>query len=98
MSKELQARKPYASYLTDAKWTILEPMIPTAHTQRGGRPRTVDMREVLNTLLYLNRRGCQWEMLPHDVLPKSSVYDYFAQWRDEGTWPNLLTALRERGR
>jgi putative transposase len=56
------------------------------------------MREVLNTLLYLNRSGCQWEMLPHDLLPKSSVYDYFAQWRDDGTWSKLLTALRERVR
>jgi putative transposase len=56
------------------------------------------MREVLNTLLYLNRSGCQWEMLPHDLLPKSSVYDYFAQWRDDGTWTKILTALRERVR
>jgi len=56
------------------------------------------MREVLNTLLYLNRSGCQGEMRPHDLLPKSSVYDYFAQWRDEGTWTKRLTALRERVR
>jgi putative transposase len=56
------------------------------------------MREVLNTLLYLNRSGCQWEMLPHDLLPKSSVYDYFAQWRDDGTWSKILRALRERVR
>jgi len=56
------------------------------------------MRGVLNTLLYLNRSGCQWEMLPHDLLPKSSVYDYFAQWRDDGTWSTILAALRERVR
>jgi transposase len=56
------------------------------------------MREVLNTLLYLNRSGCQWERLPHDLVPKSSVYDYFAQWREEGTWTNILTVLRERVR
>jgi len=56
------------------------------------------MREVLNTLLYLNRSGCQWERLPHDLLPRSSVYDYFAQWRDDGTWAKILTALRERVR
>jgi putative transposase len=56
------------------------------------------MREVLNTLLYLNRSGCQWEMLPHDLLPKSSVYDYFAQWREDGTWTKILTVLRERVR
>jgi putative transposase len=56
------------------------------------------MREVLNTLLSLNRSGCQWEMLPQDLLPKSSVSDYFAQWRDDGTWSKILPALRERVR
>jgi putative transposase len=56
------------------------------------------MREVLNTIFYLNRSGCQWEMLPHDLLPKSTVYDYFAQWRDDGTWTTLVKALRERTR
>jgi putative transposase len=56
------------------------------------------MREVLNTLLYLNRSGCQWDMLPHDLLPKSTVDDYFAQWRDDGTWDKIVTALRERTR
>jgi putative transposase len=52
---------------------------------RGGHPRQVDMRDVLNTLFYLNWSGCQWDMLPHDLLPKSTVYDYCAQWRDDGT-------------
>ena len=56
------------------------------------------MREVLNTLFYLNRSGCQWEMLPHDLLPKSTVYDYFVQWRDDGTWAKLVKVLRERTR
>jgi putative transposase len=56
------------------------------------------MRGVLNTLFYLNRSGCQWDMLPHDLLPKSTVYDYFAQWRDDGTWATLVKALRERTR
>jgi putative transposase len=56
------------------------------------------MREGLNTLLYLNRCGCQWERLPHDVLPKSTAYDYFVQWRDDGPWAKLLEALRERTR
>jgi putative transposase len=56
------------------------------------------MREVLNTIFYLNRSGCQWDMLPHDLLPKSTVYDYFAQWRDDGTWATLVKALRERTR
>jgi hypothetical protein len=47
------------------------------------------MREVVNTTLYLNRTGCQWDMLPHDLLPKSSAYDYFVLWRNDGT----LTAI-----
>jgi putative transposase len=56
----------------------------------------VDMREVLNTILYLNRSGGPWDRLPHDLLPKSTVYDYFAQWRKDGTWAGLVKALRER--
>ena len=56
------------------------------------------MREVLQTLFSLNRSGCQWDMLPHDVLPKSTVYDSFAQWRDDGTWAKMIKALRERTR
>jgi putative transposase len=98
MAKEKPARKPYPSDLTDAQWTILEPLIPAAHTQRGGRPREADLREIVNTILYLNRSGCQWEMLPHDLLPKSTVYDYFARWRDDGTWVTLLDALRAQTR
>lgn len=85
-------RKSYPTDLTDEQWAILEPLIPPA--KHGGRPRTVDMREVMNTLLYLNRSGCQWDMLPHDLLPKSTVYDYFAEWRDDGSWQRMLDALR----
>src|SRR5256885_12740617 len=51
---------------------------------------------LFRSLFYLNRSGCQWDMLPHDVLPKSTVYDYFAQWRDDGTWAKMVKALRER--
>ena len=87
-------RKRYPSDLTDEQWAIVVPLIPPAKQHpRGGRPRQVDMREVLNTLLYLNRSGCQWHMLPHDVLPKSTVYDYFAQWRDDGTWTKIVQTL-----
>jgi putative transposase len=59
-----------------------------------GRPREVDFREVINAILYLNRTGCQWDMLPHDLPPKSTTYGYFAQWRDDGTWQRILDALR----
>jgi putative transposase len=98
MAKEKPARKPYPSDLTDAQWTILEPLIPAAHTQRGGRPREVDLREIVNTILSLNRSGCPWEMLPPDLLPKSTVYDYLARWRDDGTWVTRLDALRAQTR
>ena len=87
-----QARKPYMTDLTDEQWSILEPLIPVA--KPGGRPREVEMREVINTILYLNRTGCQWDLLPHDLLPKSTVYEYFAQWRNDGTWQNMLDSLR----
>src|SRR4029450_5202802 len=94
-----QSRRKYPSELTDAQWAIVRPLIPPAKQHpRGGRPRKVDMREVLNTLFYLNRSGCQWDMLPHDLLPKSTVYDYFAQWRADGTWAKIVKALRERTR
>jgi putative transposase len=93
---ETTTRKAYATDLTDGQWAIVEPLIPAAKT--GGRKRAVNMREVLNTILYLNRTGCQWDMLPHDLLPKSTVYDYFAGWRDDGTWQRLMDALRSRVR
>ena len=99
MVQKGQLRKKYPSDLTDEPWAIVGPMIPPAkQNTQGGRPRKVDMREVLHTLCYLHRSGCQWEMLPHDVLPKSTVSDYFAQWRDDGTWAKLVKALRERTR
>ena len=85
-------RKAYPTDLTDDQWAILEPLIPPAKS--GGAPRTVKMREVLNTLFYQNRSGCQWDMLPHDLQPKSTAYDYFQRWRDDGTWQRLVDALR----
>ena len=89
---ETPIRRTYPSDLTDAQWAILEPLVPAS--KYGGRPRTVDVREIINTILYLNRTGCQWDMLPHDLLPKSTVYEYFAQWRDDGTWAKFVDALR----
>jgi putative transposase len=86
-------RTPYSTDLTDEQWQVLQPLLPAA--KPGGRPRIVDMREVMNTLFYQNRTGCQWDLLPHDLLPKSTVYDYFSQWRDDGTWQQMLDTLRE---
>lgn len=86
-------RKAYPSDLTDAHWELMQIVLPAA--KPGGRPRGVDMREVINGLLYINRAGCQWDMLPHDLPPKSTVYEYFAAWREDGTWQQMLDVLRE---
>jgi len=92
MTKE--ARKRYPSDLTDEQWELIETLIPQQRrTKKGGRPRAVNMREVINTILYQARSGCQWDMLPHDLLPKSTVYDYFARWRDDGTWQRINDGL-----
>jgi putative transposase len=73
---DAKERKPYPSDVTDAPWELIELLIPKP--KPGGRPRSVEMREVVNAIFYLNRAGCQWDMLPHDLPPKSSVYEYFA--------------------
>ena len=86
-------RKCYPSDLTDEQWLLLEPLLPV-EVEGLGRPREVDFREIINAILYLNRTGCQWDMLPHDLPPKSTTYGYFAQWRDDGTWQRILDALR----
>lgn len=89
-------RKPYTTDLTNTQWEILRPLLPDS--KPGGRPREVDLREVMNTLLYQDRTGCQWDMLPHDLLPKSTVSDYFKRWRDDGTWQAIVDAHRPRVR
>jgi putative transposase len=84
-------RKPYPSDLTNEQWATIEPLIPV---HAVGRPRTNDMREILNAIFYLNRSGCQWDMLPNDLPAKSTVYNHFSQWRDDGTWQKIMDALR----
>src|SRR4051812_1284912 len=88
-------RKAYPSDLTDDQWAILEPLIPVNVV---GRPRINDMREVLNAIFYLNRSGCQWDMLPNDLPARSTVHDHFARWRDDGTWQRMMDALRQKVR
>jgi putative transposase len=93
------AREPYSTDLTDAQWAVLEPLLLAfENRRRPGPEREVDLREVVNTLRYLNRTGCQWGLLPHDLLPKSTAYDYFAKWRDNGLYPKIVAALREQVR
>jgi len=88
------SRKPYASDLTDDQWAVLEPLLLTFEVRvRPGPVREVDLREVVNTLRYQNRTGCQWRLLPHDLLPKSTVYDYFTKWRDHGLFRKIVSEL-----
>jgi putative transposase len=88
-------RKPYPSDLTDEQWALIEPLIPVS---RRGRPRQVEIREVLNAIFYQARSGCQWDMLPHDLPARSTVNDSFTQWRDDGTWQRINDALRQQVR
>ena len=85
----------YPSDLTDNQWTILEPLIPTTHE---GRPRTVEMRKILNGIFYRCRSGCQWRMLPKEYGPYQTVYNYFRGWVLSGTWERINGVLREEVR
>jgi len=91
-----QPRRVYATDLTDAQWEILQTLLPPA--SGGGRPRTTDLREVLNAILYVMRTGCAWHMLPHDFPPPGTVYGYFSQWRGNGTIARIHEALRPQVR
>jgi putative transposase len=84
--------KRYPTDLTDPEWAILAPFIPPA--KAGGRPRTTDMREVVNAIVYVLRSGCQWRMLPKDFPPYQTVYDYFQNWRLAGVWERMHNTLR----
>ena len=77
---------------TEAEWTLLAPRIPAA--QRGGRPRTTDMREVVNAIFYILRGGCQWRLLPTDFPPHQTVYHSFRTWRQTGVWERMHDTLR----
>lgn len=84
------------SDLTDAEWTLLSPLIPPA--REGGRPRTTELRDVLDAIFSVDRTGCQWRALPHDVPAWSPVWSSFRRWRDDGTGERIPTTLRERVR
>ena len=89
-------RKPYPSDLTDEQWEELAPLLPGA--KPGGRHRSVDLREVINGMLYVLRSGCAWRMMPHDLPPWGTVSWYFRQWRLDGSWERIHEALRPKVR
>ena len=89
-------RKAYSTDLSDPQWRVIEPFMPKPKTR--GKKRTVSLREVVNAILYISRTGCQWRNLPHDFPPKSTVWDYFALFKKDGTWTLMVDALRRKVR
>jgi len=91
MNKQL-----YPCELTDTQWNIIKPLIPPAKT--GGRPREVDMRCIVNGILYINRGGCAWRLLPKDYGCWETAYGYFRGFTQDGTWQQIHDSLREKVR
>ena len=88
----MKTNQLYPTDLTDRQWDCLKDRIPAA--KPGGRPRSLEMRAVVNAILYLVMSGCQWRMLPREYPAWQSVYTYFQQWRDDGTWQRIHDTLR----
>lgn len=89
------SRKSYLTDLNDVQWLILEPLLVAVLKQsHRGRPRQVDLREIVNAIFYVLRTGCAWRLLPHDFPAWQTVYGYFRRWRDSGLWEQLNDALR----
>ena len=86
--------KHYASDLTDKQWHLIAPHMPPE--KERGRPRATDFRKVIDALLYLSRTGCQWNFLPSEFPPRSTVHRYFSTWRDDGTLDEISPVLREK--
>ena len=86
------AREAYPTDLTDDEWQELDPLIPPA--KPGGRPRSVNIREIINAIRSLLRAGCAWRLLPHDLPPWETVDHYFRRWQEDGTWETIGTTLR----
>jgi putative transposase len=78
---------PYATDMVDSAWEIIEPLLPAA--QSGGRPRTTDIRAVVNAIFYLLRTGCQWWLLPREFPAWGTVYHYLRTWKNAGVWTCL---------
>jgi putative transposase len=87
-----EKRHKYPTDLTDAQWKIISSLIPPP--KPGGRPRTTDVREVINGILYLLKSGCQWRLLPGDFPNWPIVYYYFKTWKKDGTWKKIHDAVR----
>jgi putative transposase len=90
------AEKHYPTNLTDAQWTLLTSWLPTRPWQPGGPGRPpVDVRRVIDGILYLNKTGCQWRMIPPTFGNWSTIYGSCKRWRRDGVWARLMEALRQ---
>lgn len=87
----------YPTDLTDAQWVAIEPIVTTT-SAAGGRPPEIDLRAIVNALIYKNRTGCQWRLLPSDFPPMGSVRYYFDKWNGDGRFIKLNDALRQSAR
>ncbi|MEV4830701.1 IS5 family transposase [Micromonospora sp. NPDC049257] len=92
----MSARRGYPSDLTDAQWTLIEPLLPEPNTD--GRREKHPRREIVNAILYVVRSGCPWRYLPADLPPWQTVYWYFTRWEEAGVTEKLLTTLRIKAR
>ena len=81
----------YESDLTDEEWAEVAPMIPPA--KPGGNKRTVNVREILNGIMYILSSGCQWRAIPTDLPPRTTIHDYLERWTWEGTLERIHHAL-----
>jgi putative transposase len=90
------SRKPYPTDLSEVQWLILEPLLlAVLKPSSRGRPRQVDLREIVNAIFYVLRTGCAWRLLPHDFPAWQTCYGYFRRWKQSGLWEELNDALRE---
>ena len=87
----------YATDLTDAQWVAIAPLV-TVTSPKGDRPTEIDLRAIVNALLYEHRTGCQWRLLPADFPPMSSVRSYFDKWNRDGTFVKINDTLRQLAR
>ncbi|MEB3211843.1 MAG: IS5 family transposase [Leptolyngbyaceae bacterium] len=80
--------------MSDAEWQLIQPLLP--QPKRFAHPRTVNLREMLNAIFYVQRTGCQWDLLLHDFPPHSTVYSYFSKWQRKGIWQSIHDQFRHQ--
>jgi transposase len=88
----------YPTDLTDDQWTVIKPLVTSPPSPRGGRPAEIDLRAIVNALIYKNRTGCQWRFIPADFPPRSAIRYYFDKWTADGTFVKVNDTLRKSAR